>query len=254
MQKQPKNHCPTCATSHKYASAPLPNRKNKQTCYELLFSCFKVVVLYRSQYPPLYQQPLSQSSRHATISCGTTRFCRKSRHLSLQTHHFYNYFFVVNHILAITLHHKTKTTKVYQHLFHTLIVNSFTPLISLNNHTTRGVVYNRSCLLNTFRLWSGMKHIFTSSPANDRSCDEKTKRHSLAAALLGVFCEVFRRLLADAKLLLRDDCAITLNIGANQIIEQATTLTYQHLQGTLGRIILLVDLQMLGQVGNTNRE
>ena len=61
-------------------------------------------------------------------------------------------------------------------------------------------------------------------------------------------------LLADTKLLAGDDGAITVDVLADEIIEQAATLTYQHLQCTLSRMIFFVDLQVFGQVGDTDRE
>ena len=58
-------------------------------------------------------------------------------------------------------------------------------------------------------------------------------------------------LLADAEFFLGDDCTITVDVFANQVIEQTTTLTNKHLQCTLRSIIFLVDLKVFGQVGNT---
>jgi hypothetical protein len=58
-------------------------------------------------------------------------------------------------------------------------------------------------------------------------------------------------LLADTELLLGDEGAVAADVLTHQVIEQFATLTYQHLQCTLSRMILLVDLQVLGQVGNT---
>ena len=71
----------------------------------------------------------------------------------------------------------------------------------------------------------------------------------------GVFLElrflVLEGLLADTEFLLGDEGAVTVDVLAHQIIEQFAALTYQHLKCTLSRMILLVDLQVLGQVGNT---
>lgn len=61
-------------------------------------------------------------------------------------------------------------------------------------------------------------------------------------------------LLADAELLASDDGTIAVDVLADEVIEQATTLTYQHLQSTLSRMILFVGLQVFGQVGDTDRE
>ena len=61
-------------------------------------------------------------------------------------------------------------------------------------------------------------------------------------------------LFADTQLFLGDEGAVAVDVLACQIIEQATTLTNQHLQSTLSRMIFLVDLQMLGLLGNTVRE
>ena len=86
-------------------------------------------------------------------------------------------------------------------------------------------------------------------------CDNKTehRRTAMCGGVALIRFSVLRMsgLLADTELLLGDEGAVAVDVHANQVIEQFATLTNQHLQCTLSRMILLVDLQVLGQVGNT---
>lgn len=58
------------------------------------------------------------------------------------------------------------------------------------------------------------------------------KRHTLCC---GLFCRIGwirsrnAGLLADAELLLSDDCAVTVDVLANQVVEKAAALAYKHL-------------------------
>ncbi len=71
----------------------------------------------------------------------------------------------------------------------------------------------------------------------------------------GAFFNSFRDfLLADAEFFLGDDGAVAVDVLADEVIQQAAALTHEHLKGALSRMIFLVDLQVLGQVGDTNRE
>ena len=59
-------------------------------------------------------------------------------------------------------------------------------------------------------------------------------------------------LLSDTQLF--DDRTVTLNVDADQIIQHATTLTYQHLQCSLCCEVLVILLQVLSQVADTEGE
>lgn len=48
------------------------------------------------------------------------------------------------------------------------------------------------------------------------------------------------RLLADTELFLSDDGAVAVDVLALQVVEKATTLTYQHLKSALCRMIFVV--------------
>ena len=63
-----------------------------------------------------------------------------------------------------------------------------------------------------------------------------------------------RILLTDAEFLLGDDGTITVDILANQIVKERTTLTYEHLKCACRGIILVVCLQVLGEVLDTDGE
>lgn len=62
-----------------------------------------------------------------------------------------------------------------------------------------------------------------------------------AVETVSPLCECVKSsgLLADSELLLCDDRAVTVDVFADQIIEQTTAFTYQHLQGA-GRGIIFV--------------
>ena len=47
-------------------------------------------------------------------------------------------------------------------------------------------------------------------------------------------------LFADTEFFLSDDGAVALDIGLDQVIKEATTLTYEHLKGTGGGIIFVI--------------
>lgn len=48
------------------------------------------------------------------------------------------------------------------------------------------------------------------------------------------------RLFADAELFLSDDGAVTIDVFAHQVVEQATTLTNKHLQRASGGMIFVI--------------
>ena len=62
------------------------------------------------------------------------------------------------------------------------------------------------------------------------------------------------RLLADAELLLGDDGAVAVDVFALQVVEKATTLADEHLQGALGGVVFVILFQVLGQVTDAIRE
>ena len=55
-------------------------------------------------------------------------------------------------------------------------------------------------------------------------------------------------LLADAKLC--DDLAIAVRVALLQVIEQTTALAHQHKQAAAGAVVLLMRLEVLGQLAN----
>lgn len=61
-------------------------------------------------------------------------------------------------------------------------------------------------------------------------------------------------LLADTEFFLADNGTIALDVGADKIVEQATTFTNKHLKCALSSMIFFVDLKVFGQVGDTDRE
>ena len=63
------------------------------------------------------------------------------------------------------------------------------------------------------------------------------------------FLSFFVKLLTDTELF--DNCTITLDVFCLQVIQHATTLTYQSGQGALRTEVLTVVLQVLGQVVDT---
>ena len=79
-------------------------------------------------------------------------------------------------------------------------------------------------------------------------------RRRLPLALCWFRENSIERLLADTEFLLSDDSTVAVDVLANQVVEQTTTLTYEHLQWALCVIIFFVGLQMFGQVGDTNWE
>ena len=60
------------------------------------------------------------------------------------------------------------------------------------------------------------------------------------------------RLAADAELL--DDDAIAGNVGLDQILEKATTLSHEEQQATTTVVVMLVGLQVLREVADPTRE
>lgn len=61
----------------------------------------------------------------------------------------------------------------------------------------------------------------------------------------GRFCDLQVKildwnLLSDTELFLGDDGTVAVDVFADKIIQQATTLTYQCLKGTCGRIIFMI--------------
>ena len=63
---------------------------------------------------------------------------------------------------------------------------------------------------------------------------------------------VRKRLLAQTQSL--DDGAVALNVTRLQIVEEATTLTYESREGTLSAMVLAVLLHVLGEVSDAAGE
>ncbi len=61
-------------------------------------------------------------------------------------------------------------------------------------------------------------------------------------------------LLADAEFLLGDDCAVTVDILANQVVKEAATLAYESLKCAGSGVILVVVFQMLSEVLDAHGE
>lgn len=59
-------------------------------------------------------------------------------------------------------------------------------------------------------------------------------------------------LFADTEFFLGDDCAIAVDVLADQIVEQAATLTYKRFQCACCGIVFVIGLQMLCQVLDTH--
>ena len=66
--------------------------------------------------------------------------------------------------------------------------------------------------------------------------------------IVGRVCRWLDRLAAESEL--GDDGAVALDVDAREVIEQAATTTHQHEQATTAVMVLLVDLQVLGEVGD----
>lgn len=67
------------------------------------------------------------------------------------------------------------------------------------------------------------------------------------------FCDTLQ-LFADTKIFLSDDRTVALDVGADQVIKQTTTLTYKHFQCTSSHKVFVVLLQMFCEVSNTGGE
>ena len=65
---------------------------------------------------------------------------------------------------------------------------------------------------------------------------------------------VKKRLLADAEFLLGNDCAVAVDVLADEVVEQTATLTYESLQGAGSGVVLVVSFQVLGKVLDTDGE
>ena len=61
-------------------------------------------------------------------------------------------------------------------------------------------------------------------------------------------------LLTDTELLLGDDSTVAVDILTDQVIEQAATLTYEGLQSACSSVVLVVGLQVLGEMLDADRE
>ena len=61
-------------------------------------------------------------------------------------------------------------------------------------------------------------------------------------------------LLADAEFLLGDDGAVAVDVLADQVVKKATTLTYESLQSAGRGMVLVVVLEVLGEVLDTDGE
>lgn len=66
-------------------------------------------------------------------------------------------------------------------------------------------------------------------------------------------CEKLR-LLADAEFLLCDDRAVTVDVFADQVVEEAAALTYECLERAGCGVVLVVGLEVLGEVLDAHRE
>ena len=58
----------------------------------------------------------------------------------------------------------------------------------------------------------------------------KQRQEALPLALCWFRENSIERLLADTEFLLSDDSTVAVDVLANQVVEQTTTLTYEHLQ------------------------
>lgn len=63
---------------------------------------------------------------------------------------------------------------------------------------------------------------------------------------------MFPVLFTDTELFLGDDGAVTVDVFANQVVEQTTTLTYECFQRAGGNEVLVVLLKVLGEVFDTD--
>ena len=79
-------------------------------------------------------------------------------------------------------------------------------------------------------------------------------RRHLILINFAVIVDLPIRLLTDTEFLLGDDCAVTIDVLANQVIQEAAALTYENLQSACGSVVLVVLLQVLGQVLDALRE
>ena len=79
-------------------------------------------------------------------------------------------------------------------------------------------------------------------------------RRHLILINFAVIVDLPIRLLTDTEFLLGDDCAVTIDVLANQVIQEAAALTYENLQSASGSEVLVVLLQVLGQVLDALRE
>lgn len=62
------------------------------------------------------------------------------------------------------------------------------------------------------------------------------------------------RLLADTKFFLGDDCTVTVDVLADQIVQKAAALAYKRFERAGGGVVLVVLLQVLGEVLDALRE
>ena len=61
-------------------------------------------------------------------------------------------------------------------------------------------------------------------------------------------------LLADTELFLGDNGAVTVDVLADEVVEEAAALTYERFQGACRSVVLVVLLEVLGEVFDTYRE
>lgn len=66
---------------------------------------------------------------------------------------------------------------------------------------------------------------------------KKPRRPMVGAAVL---FGLWRRLFADAELFLSDDGTVAGDVFAHEVVEQTTTLTYQHLKSAFGCMIFVI--------------
>lgn len=83
---------------------------------------------------------------------------------------------------------------------------------------------------------------------------QKNKTEESPKALSSVLFLLNWGLLADTEFLLCDDRAVTVDVLADQVVEEAAALAYESLEGTGCGEVLVVVLKMLGEVLDAYRE
>lgn len=73
--------------------------------------------------------------------------------------------------------------------------------------------------------------------------NKKTVRLLGSRTVLVIFKSIFsvrRKLLSDTEFFLGDDGTVAVDVLADQVVEKTTTLTYQSLKSSCGRIIFMI--------------